>query len=70
MVFFVASVTSNPSNCGSPTGFYFPVINDQQRRMFALLVAAKMGGKRVQLYTGDTCVPAWGQNLVTGIVVE
>jgi hypothetical protein len=71
MVFFVASVASNPSSCGG-TGFYFPVTTDQQKRMFALLTAAKMAGRRVQLYTGDTCVttPGWGQALVTGIVVE
>jgi hypothetical protein len=71
MVFFVASVTNNPSSCGT-SGFYFPVTTEQQKRMFALLVSAKMSGKRVQLYTGDTCVttPGWGQALVTGIVVE
>jgi hypothetical protein len=71
MVFFVANVTSNPSSCGASTGFYFPVTNERQKRMFALLIAAKMAGNRVQLYTVDTCLPSgWNQNLITGIVVE
>lgn len=70
MVYFVATVTSNPAQCATPpTGFYFPVTTDAQKRMWALLLSAKMADKRVQIYTDGTC-HQWGQALALGIVVE
>lgn len=70
VVMFVATVTSNPAQCNNPpTGFYFPVTTEYQKRMFAMLLAAKMAGKRVQIYTDGTC-HQWGQALALGIVVE
>src|SRR5688500_10176981 len=69
MIYFVATVTLNPAGCANPTGFYFPVTTEYQKRMFALLMSAKMTEKRVQIWTDGTC-HQWGQTLALGVVVE
>ncbi len=74
MVYFVASVTANPATCTYAGGFYFPVSDERQKRMFAMLLAAKMAGKRVQVYTDGSCHPGaaqgYGHALALGVVIE
>jgi hypothetical protein len=69
LVFLQTTATANPSGCSIAAGFYFPVTQDYQKRMFAILIAATMAGKRVQLYVNGTC-HAWGYAEVLGVSVE
>jgi hypothetical protein len=57
-VFVTVSVTNNPQNCdGQPitVHFHFTVTTDRQKRLFAMVLAAKMAGNRIQLYVTGNC---------------
>lgn len=69
MVFLKLSAASNPSGCSAAQGFYFPVNTEYQKRMFAMLLAARAGGQAVQLYVTGTC-HLWGYAETTGVVIE
>jgi hypothetical protein len=50
-----SGILSNPSGCASANGFYFSVINERHKRLFALLMAAQLSGQQVRMYVTGVC---------------
>jgi hypothetical protein len=65
----MTNVTTNPSGCGAANGFFFAVVDDRTKRMFASLSAAQLAGKTVQLYVTGTC-GTWGYAQIDGVLVQ
>lgn len=68
-IFVTAEVTTNPGTCAFKTGFYFSIVDDRTKRMFAMLFTAHVSGKDVKLYVTGDCHP-WGQNKFDGIYIQ
>jgi hypothetical protein len=74
LVFVVVGVTSNPSGCSTPTGFYLSfdgtgVDAERKKRLFAMLTAAQLAGRNVRIYTTGTCHSV-GYAELDGVVVQ
>lgn len=54
-VLVVASVSGNLSGCTVPTGFYFTIADDRQKRLLALLLSAHLAGRNVRIFFTGTC---------------
>ena len=70
LVFIETDATANPSSCTDRTTFYFSVADDRRKRLFAMLIAAQLAGKTVQIYTTGTCHSTWGASELDGVVVR
>lgn len=68
-IFVDVSVTSNPSGCSVPTGFYFSVNDERHKLLFATLLAAQLSSRNVRIWTTGTC-HVWGYAELDGIVVQ
>lgn len=68
-IMVVVSVTTNPSSCASPSGFYFTATDDRQKRLFAMLMAAQLAGRNVRIYTTGVCHTV-GYSELDGVVVQ
>lgn len=68
LVFVTLEAGSNPSGCSTSTSFYFAVSNDRHKRLFAMLMAAKLAGSSVMLYVTDTCNGIYAQ--LDGAVIQ
>lgn len=64
----MTNITTNPSGCSSVSGFFFNVVDDRTKRMFALLTAAQLAGKTVQLYVTGAC-GTWSYAQLDGVVL-
>jgi hypothetical protein len=65
-------VGSNPSDasaCHTRQGFYLPVTTEFQKRLFAIVMAAKLTDRRVRIYVTANC-HLWGYAEIQGVVVE
>ena len=74
LLFMRVSVTpaANPSDsgqCFARDGFYLPVTTDFQKRLFSMLMAAKLAERRVRIYVTSTC-HLWGYAEMQGLVLE
>jgi hypothetical protein len=69
LVFVNVSVTSNPSGCSVPNGFYLAITTDRQTRLFAMLMTAQAGGRNVQIYVTGNC-HTWGFAELDGVVIQ
>lgn len=72
MVFVQVSVTSNPSDpnvCTARDGFYFPVTTDLQKRLFSMLLTAKVMGQQVRVYVTANC-HLWGYAEMQGLIIQ
>jgi hypothetical protein len=68
-IMVVVSVTTNPSSCANPSGFYFTATDDRQKRLFAMLMAAHVAGRNVRIYTTGVCHTV-GYSELDGVVVQ
>jgi hypothetical protein len=65
----MTNTTTNPSGCSAANGFYFAIVDDRTKRMFASLTAAQLAGKPVELWVTGTC-GMWGYAQIDGVVVQ
>lgn len=68
-IMVVVDVTTNPSSCANPSGFYFTATDDRQKRLFAMLMAAQLAGRNVRIYTTGVCHTV-GYSELDGVVVQ
>lgn len=64
-----AANPSDPAQCFTRDGFYLPVTTDLQKRLFAMLMAAKLAERRVRIYVTANC-HMWGYAEMQGLVLE
>jgi hypothetical protein len=65
----MTNTSTNPSGCGAANGFFFAIVDDRAKRMFATLTAAQLAGKTVQLYVTGAC-GSWGYAQIDGVLVQ
>lgn len=70
LIFVETTVSMNPSGCSHATGFYFAISNERQKRLFAMLLAAHLASRNVQIYTTGNCHVTWGYAELDGVVVD
>ncbi|MBL8269492.1 hypothetical protein [Steroidobacter sp.] len=70
MVYVTLAAGSNPSGCSTSNAFLFALTNERHKRIFSMLLAAKMAGNSVMLYTTGTCHSSTGDALLDGVVIE
>jgi hypothetical protein len=69
LVFVEVGVTNNPSGCRSQNQFFFSVIDDRRKRLFDMLLAAKMFARNVRIYTTGNCYVE-GETEMDGVIVR
>ncbi len=70
LVFVETALTSDPSGCSHPGGFYFAVNDERQKRMFSMLLAAQVSGRNVKIFTNGSCHGQWGYAEIDGLVIN
>ncbi len=70
LVFVDTTVTVNPSGCSYGSGFYFAVVDDRTKRLLAMLMAAQLASRQVQIYTTGTCHDPWGYAQLDGLEMQ
>lgn len=69
LVFVSTSVTVNPGACSSSAGLYFPINDERQKRLFAMLLAAQASSRLVKIYTTGIC-HVWGVADLDGVTIN
>lgn len=69
MLFLQVAPTTNPSGCSASNSYYLPVTTELQKRLFAMLISAKISGKRVRLFVTGNC-HVWGYAEIQGAIIE
>lgn len=67
----VPAGTFNPSTaaCTVRTGFYLSVTTDHQKRLFAMLLSARLAGRSVRMWVTDVC-HVWGHAEIDGVIID
>jgi hypothetical protein len=69
VVFVTLQAGTNPSGCSTSNRFYFLVNSDRQKRLFAMLMGAKLSGASVQLFAAAPCHAVTGDAQLDGVVI-
>jgi hypothetical protein len=65
----MSGTTTNPSGCSASNSFFFTVVDDRTKRMYATLLSAQLTGKTIQVYVTGTC-GMWGFAQIDGLLIQ